>query len=316
MGHWQSFYEILLDYLTPPIVGINRVIDTSWINSYGNAAVDIRYDQHKITFIFDGDNDKKYVVEYILNRLPDHAGIVVNTASRELTTYLSPFYNSGLYPYDYIYVTQHKEYTPSGSNPLHWELAITLNGSDSGVNYLYVSVQPVQTTTSSPITTSRVQPLQLFAQKNVPRIQVTILPEGSFQDIASVTFSIENVQENIGCVKSDYKQLLSPGVNTMNEGQHIHVLAPLITCYLTGTGDFATEKMYSMNKTVGPVWPEVFLYAMTKFILHRLLTDVFDMDILYRRNTKTFLRQLEKSDYSNFLQYFSQNTDKERYFLR
>lgn len=146
---------------------------------------------------------------------------------------------------------------------------------------------------------------------SVPKIQVTFLPLPDFQDLASVTFTIEDGKKH-GCAEGCYKQLLSEPKNGV---QQIYVMAPLITCYLAGKGVFATEKMYSVNGLVEPVWPEVSLYAMAKFILNRLMNRVFNMDILYRRNTKSFLQQLSQSDYSNFLGYFEREKDIEKYFL-
>lgn len=147
---------------------------------------------------------------------------------------------------------------------------------------------------------------------SVPHIQVTFLPLPDFQDLASVTFDIEDGKKH-GCAEGEYKQLLSePNPQGV---QQIHVMSPLISCYLAGKGVFATEKMYSVNKLVEPVWPDVSLYAMAKFILNRLMNRRFDMDILYRRNTKTFLQQLGNSDYSNFLGFFEREKDYEKYFL-
>lgn len=112
-----------------------------------------------------------------------------------------------------------------------------------------------------------------------PRLYVEFTPLSAFQDLGEVTFTIEDGIQH-GCVKSEYRQLI--GENT------ICVAAPYISSYLAGVGEFSIEKMYSINKVDTPVWTTVSLYAMAKFILNRLLTRKFDMDILYRRNTELF----------------------------
>lgn len=325
MGHWQSFptlefYDTAYDY------GY-EVTDTSWVNVYGFARVMTKYtpsteqNKGKLVFTFQGDGVNDYEVHYIIEKVP-FTPSKATTPTEGLTIKTEPGnYGAGGYTYDYIYIEQPKKFTISGFNPLMWEIVISLTGVFSGMITVDISVNPDLTVSSSSLTKSS-------KADRIPNIQITFIPEANFQDLASVTFNIEDGKKH-GCAEGKYKQLLSSPKNakgnlvnlavSVNEGggvQQIHVFAPLITCYLAGEGDFSTEKIYSINKTVGPVWDEVFLYAMSKFILNRLMNRKFDMDILYRRNTKTFLEQLRKSNYADFVDYFSKNTDKERYFVR
>lgn len=303
MGHWHSFPELIIDRSTKRSF-ILEVNDDSWNNIYGRATATVISDGRSLIFELQGPGNEVYSVSYTMSPENNtHVEAVNHSVGNLIVETDTVTFNI----YDRVYITQLKESTLSGSNPLKWEFKVFLANAATGeYNNIQVWVTPWDTTTTSTITRKPA------TQVNSPTIEVSFIPEGNFQDIASVTFSVKDDTKH-GCAGGDYKQLLS---SPNSDTRQIHVLAPLVSCHLAGEGDFSTEKMYSINKTVGPVWPEVFLYAMAKFILNRLLNGSFDMDILYRRNTKKFLKQLRSSKYFDFVQFFDQEQDKERYFLR
>lgn len=313
MGHWQSFPT--LEFHNTAYNYSNEVTNVSWINSYGSASLTTEYTPLTgenigvLVFHLKGDGVNTYEVRYNIKKAYFTPSKATSPSNELIVRTVPGSYGVDGYTYDYIYIEQPKQFTISGVNPLMWEIVVSLSGVFSEMTTVDISVDPDLTVSSSSLNRS-IQTESV--SESTPTIQITFLPDGNFQDIASVTFDIEN-DKKLGCSEGKYKQLLS---KSRKGTQQIHVFAPLITCYLAGEGDFSTEKMFSINKIVGPIWPEVFLYAMAKFILNRLMNGIFDMNILYRRHTKKFLEQLRKSEYSNFVRYFSKEQDKEMYFLR
>lgn len=203
-----------------------------------------------------------------------------------------------------ITATQNIEYTRDKITTFFWQYTVDIYREyqvDPPPNSFVVQVK--LSYVSTPITSTFVSTIP-----DRPTIQVSLDFMFDFEDISTVTFFV-NDDKNHTCVKSKYKQLIS------EQGNEIHVLAPYLSRYLAGRGDFSTQKMRSVNPSGGAIWPQVFLYAMAKFILNRLMNKEFCMDVVLRENTKGFLRQLSKSKYSNFVDYFVQNSSLERYFL-
>lgn len=208
---------------------------------------------------------------------------------------------------------------PQGSTIIVAQDSSTTIDQTSGFLWVINTVFTSPTTVNvSYFLTPVLTPIQVTIPESIlssPRIQITITYLQGFQDIASVAFDIDS-NESFGCACGSYKQLIGPSeVFPTSQCNKIMVASPFITCYLAGEGYFSTEKMASVNGTTDPVWSEVFVYAMTKFILNRLLNCVFDLDVLYTNNTKAFLDEVRRSKYSKFIPYFIENRNLEKYFL-
>lgn len=207
-------------------------------------------------------------------------------------------------------IVQKTQFTISDLGDFTWHIPMDrVVNTDSGETYVtytineaFVEIHPL-----------RVINAVLPPVGNEVHITISGLPMTDFQEVASVEFLVTN-DTSRGCASGNFKQLVGEYDKT-TKSQEIHVLNPFLYCYLAGKGEFTVDKLFSINKQNVVVWPQVFLYAMTKFILHRLMTSCFDMDIVYRKNTKRFLEDLKHSKYSNFLVYFEQNFDNEKYFI-
>lgn len=290
-----------------------------WVRNYGETEI-IIFPRFNTYIEFKGQKGEVYGITY--NYFDD----TIYTDTPEGFSLYCKLLWFGYYNYLHIEIVQKQEFTRTGTCPLKWVIYIHSNFDFSSftiTNSSYVEVlTPTNSKTiknSSTNSEIKVLPSQdapsypgqlvtLTEEPNLPRLQVQFTVLGDFKDLSSVTFHIEDGVSH-GCVKSCYKQLIGTSDNS------IHVLSPTILCYLAGEGDFTTQKMSSVNGTQEAVWPQVSLYAMSKFILNRLLNRRFNMSIVLRKNTKVFMKQLKESRYSNFLEYFELNKDLEKYFL-
>lgn len=260
---------------------------------YGNAAVVTQNVGSDFTFTFEGENGGMYPIAYTVGN-PNLTSVDPNLVATVVT-------NPGG---STIMVAQDSSKTIDQTSGFLWVINITVVTLTTVIVSYFLTpiLTPIQVTIPASILSS-------------PRIQITVAWLKDFQDIASATFDID-ANESYECGCGPYKQLIGNSkVFPSSHCNKIVVATPYVTCYLAGEGDFSTEKMTSINGTTDPVWPEVFVYAMTKFILNRLLNCLFDLDVLYTKNTKTFLDEVRRSKYSKFITYFIENRDLEKYFL-
>lgn len=277
----------------------NNTIDTEELGPdfesvYGEAKVNTISVGPIFNYSFEGTNGDMYNVDYTLG----NANLTSVDPNLIATVVTNPAGST-------IMVAQDSSKTVDQTSGFLWVINTTVvTATTVIVSYFLTPVlTPIQVTIPESILSS-------------PRIQITVAWLKDFQDIASATFDIDS-DESLECVCGPYKQLVGNSkVFPSSHCNKIVVAAPYVTCYLAGEGDFSTEKMTSINGTTNPVWPEVFVYAMTKFILNRLLNCLFDLDILYTENTKAFLDEVRRSKYSKFITYFIENRDLEKYFLR
>lgn len=281
-------------------VTFSTAIDPSFERGNGRTALTITAVRQTLSFSFLGKDNQLFTVVY------DTDLMEYTTTSNDAIIIDTPrvIPGSGTIMYTIIFfIVQRAEYTLDALGEYWWTMSIArLTNGTYAISGAFVESHPARTINAV-----------LPPAENQVRITVSSLPMTDFQEAASVTFLITNDTRH-GCACGEFKQLIGE-YNKNTRSQEIHVLNPFLYCYLAGKGEFTVDKLFSINKQNILVWPQVLLYAMVKFILHRLITSCFDMDIVYRKNTKRFLEELRKSKYSNFLTYFEQNFDNEKYFL-
>lgn len=298
-GPSQNLDAVELTRLPPSLKTLTWPTETL-VSYYGILKVTMSADTGSLTFSIQGTGNEVYNVYYYYN-----SDTIDSNNGNKISTSLNTAIDFDGVKFANVKVVQPKEFTPSQVASFTWLFKIQLSEIPENLAIIETHVDVTGgTQTLDPIVIDSVP----VGGLTVPRIQVQFVPLDDFEDLASTIFTIEDGKTH-SCVKSCYKQLIG------QEGKEIHVLTPFIGCYLAGTGEFSVEKMASVNGSNEPVWPQVSLYAMVKFILNRLMNHKFSMKVVLRKNTPHFLKQLKSSEYSNFLEYFEQNKDLEKYFL-
>jgi len=205
------------------------------------------------------------------------------------------------------------------------DLAACLNGAnkDPGIKVTFFRPSNFTVTSSLPVDPPICYSCQcLSGNVEVPQIFIETQTSLDGSDISNTIFRICDKYAYYGeerLVLSDKKcetQLLP---SSKLRETSFNRYCPLIVSVLKGKGKNAQDKAiylakkYNINNSYD-LYYNIILYAMTKYILARILYGKFDIKYLLGKYNEQFLSNLKHSRFCKFLEFFALYPNYNRYF--
>lgn len=164
------------------------------------------------------------------------------------------------------------------------------------------------------------------ATVRIPIINISGQSMKNGSDISDMTFTIfdeieHNNKKSIVC-NNNKCQLLRLQCNELKKTTFIKC-CPWMVSVARGKGKTLRDKLeYLISKNLQPenlnideFFPKIMKYGMTRYILSRILYGNFNIDYLLEKHYKKFIRDLGKSRFCRFIEFFQDCSDPENNFV-